>query len=60
MPWPYADQAGIVKKWADKYNIDIKIVQADYVETINQFTAAQREGVDRQAQGAGRATTAAS
>lgn len=45
MPWPYADQAGIVKKWADKYGIDIKIVQADYVETINQFTAGKVDGV---------------
>ena len=26
MPWDYADKKGIVKKWADKYNIDIEIV----------------------------------
>ena len=45
MPWPYADQAGIVKKWADKYNIDLKIVQADYVESINQYTAGKVVGV---------------
>ena len=33
MPWPYAQQAGIVKKWADKYGIKINIVQVnDYVE----------------------------
>ncbi|MBC7519541.1 MAG: lipid kinase, partial [Sandarakinorhabdus sp.] len=23
MPWPYAQQAGIVKKWADKYGVKI-------------------------------------
>ncbi|MBW8745242.1 MAG: lipid kinase, partial [Sphingomonas sp.] len=32
MPWPYAQQAGIVKKWADKYGLKINIVQVnDYV-----------------------------
>ena len=40
MPWPYADQAGIVKKWADKYGVQIKVVQVnDYVESLNQFNA---------------------
>jgi len=46
MPWPYADQAGIVKKWADKYGVDIKVVQInDYVESLNQFTAGKIDGV---------------
>lgn len=46
MPWPYAEQAGIVKKWADKYGIEIDIVQVnDYVESVNQFTAGQIDGV---------------
>ncbi|GLS89877.1 lipid kinase [Psychromonas marina] len=40
MPWDYGDASGIVKKWADKYDIDIEIVQVnDYVESINQYTA---------------------
>jgi NitT/TauT family transport system substrate-binding protein len=40
MPWDYADQSGILKKWADKYGIEIKLTQVnDYVESINQFTA---------------------
>ncbi len=40
MPWPYAKEAGIVKKWADKYGISIDVVQInDYVESINQYTA---------------------
>jgi NitT/TauT family transport system substrate-binding protein len=46
MPWPYAQQVGIVKKWADKYKIKIKIVQVnDYVESINQYTAGKLDGV---------------
>lgn len=40
MPWDYGAASGIVKKWADKYDIDIDIVQInDYVESINQYTA---------------------
>ena len=40
MPWPYAEQAGIVKKWGDKYGITIKFVQVnDYIESVNQYTA---------------------
>jgi len=46
MPWPYAEQAGIVKKWADKYGIEITFVQVnDYVESVNQYTAGKLDGV---------------
>jgi len=46
MPWPYAQQAGIVKKWEDKYGIKINIVQVnDYVESVNQYTAGKFDGV---------------
>src|SRR5690606_15777941 len=46
MPWPYAQQAGIVKKWADKYGITINIVQVnDYVASVNQYTAGKFDGV---------------
>jgi NitT/TauT family transport system substrate-binding protein len=46
MPWPYAEQAGIVKKWADKYGVKIKIVQVnDYVESLNQFSAGKVDAV---------------
>lgn len=46
MPWPYAEQAGIVEKWADKYDIEIDIVQVnDYVESVNQYTAGRFDGV---------------
>ncbi len=46
MPWPYADQAGILKKWADKYGVRIKVVQVnDYVESLNQFSAGKVDAV---------------
>lgn len=45
MPWSYAAEKGIVKKWADKYGIDIDVVQInDYVESVNQYTAGQFDG----------------
>ena len=43
MPWDYAQSSGILKKWADKYGIKIQLVQVnDYVESINQYTAARQ------------------
>ena len=46
MPWPYAEQSGILKKWADKYGVKIKLVQVnDYVESLNQYTAGKLDGV---------------
>ena len=46
MPWPYAQQAGIVKTWADKYHVKIRLVQVnDYVESLNQYTAGKLDGV---------------
>ena len=46
MPWLYAEQSGILKKWADKYGIEIKLTQFnDYIESINQYTAGQFDGV---------------
>jgi NitT/TauT family transport system substrate-binding protein len=46
MPWPYAQESGILKKWADKYGISIEAVAFnDYVESINQYTAGAFDGV---------------
>ena len=46
MPWPYAADAGVVKKWGDKYGIKINVVQInDYVESLNQFTAGKIDAV---------------
>lgn len=40
MPWGYGDTDGIIKKWADKYDIEINVTQInDYIESINQYTA---------------------
>lgn len=40
MPWPWAADTGIVKKWADKYGIEIEVIEvADYSTSINQYTA---------------------
>ena len=40
MPWGYAADTGIVKKWADKYGISIEVKQFnDYADLINQYTA---------------------
>lgn len=45
IPWDYGDTQGIVDKWADKYDIDIDVVQInDYIESINQYTAGQYDG----------------
>ena len=46
MPWGYLDESGIMDKWADRYGIDVEIVQInDYVESINQYTAGAFDGV---------------
>ena len=46
MPWAYGAEKGIVKKWADKYDIEIEVVQInDYIESINQYTAGSFDAV---------------
>lgn len=44
-PWPYAQQSGILKKWADKYNIEIDLKRADYIPSIEAYVAGQADGV---------------
>ena len=45
MPWDYAQQQGIVDKWAKKYGIEVELVQVnDYIESINQYTAGKFDG----------------
>ncbi|MDH4945078.1 putative urea ABC transporter substrate-binding protein [Sulfurimonas sp. C5] len=45
MPWDYAQQKGIVDKWAKKYGIEIELVQVnDYIESINQYTNGKFDG----------------
>ncbi|MEL7178386.1 MAG: putative urea ABC transporter substrate-binding protein [Pseudomonadota bacterium] len=46
MPWGYLEESGIMDRWADKYGIDVEIVQInDYIESINQYTAGEFDGV---------------
>lgn len=46
MPWGYLEESGIMDKWAEKYGIDVEIVQInDYIESINQYTAGAFDGV---------------
>lgn len=45
MPWGYASDEKILKKWANKYGIEIEVTQVnDYIESINQYTAGQFDG----------------
>lgn len=45
-PWAYAEEKGIVDKWADKYGIDIEVTLVnDYIESINLYTAGQFDAV---------------
>lgn len=46
MPWEYAGAEGIVDRWAERYGIEIDVVQVnDYIESINQYTAGQFDAV---------------
>jgi NitT/TauT family transport system substrate-binding protein len=39
-PWGYAYDSGIIKKWGDKYGIEIEMTLVnDYIESINLYTA---------------------
>lgn len=41
-PWGYAQDSGIIKKWADKYGIEIEMALInDYIESINLYTAGE-------------------
>ncbi len=41
MPWDYAGSSGILKKWADKYGIEIELVRMDYIPSVEAFVAQQ-------------------
>ncbi|MES2825328.1 MAG: putative urea ABC transporter substrate-binding protein [Pseudomonadota bacterium] len=41
-PWQYAQDSGILKKWADKHGIEIKLTLInDYIESINLYITGQ-------------------
>ena len=42
MPWDYADAEGILKKWGDKYNVNLKLMpKMDYIASIEAYVAGQ-------------------
>jgi NitT/TauT family transport system substrate-binding protein len=43
MPWPYGAEAGVIKKWADKYGIEIEVRQADYIPSIEAYVAGKAD-----------------
>ena len=44
-PWGYAEHAGILEKWADKYGIEIELRRMDYVASIEAYAAEKVDGV---------------
>src|SRR6516164_5703755 len=38
-PYYYMDKSGILKKWADKYGINIKVQRFDYAPSLDAFVA---------------------
>jgi NitT/TauT family transport system substrate-binding protein len=41
MPWDYAGHSGILKKWADKYGIEIDLVRMDYIPSVEAYVGKQ-------------------
>jgi NitT/TauT family transport system substrate-binding protein len=45
MPWGYAADSGIMKKWADRYGITVEVTRVDsYLQSIDQYTAGAFDG----------------
>jgi NitT/TauT family transport system substrate-binding protein len=44
MPWDYAGNSGILKKWADKYGITIKLERMDYLPSVEAYVAKVVDG----------------
>jgi len=38
-PYAYMEKSGILKKWADKYGVDIKVQRFDYAPSLDAFVA---------------------
>lgn len=38
-PWDYANKSGILKKWAEKYGIQIDLIRMDYIPSVEAYTA---------------------
>lgn len=45
MPWYYINETGLMDKWAEKYGIEVELVQInDYIEPINMYAAGRFDG----------------
>ncbi len=38
-PWYYMAKSGILRKWADKYNVNIRVQRFDYAPSLDAFVA---------------------
>ena len=38
-PWQYMAKSGILKRWADKYNVNIRVQRFDYAPSLEAFVA---------------------
>ena len=38
-PYHYMNKSGILRKWADKYNVAIKVQRFDYAPSLDAFVA---------------------
>jgi len=38
-PWYYMAKSGVLKKWADKYNVSIRVQRFDYAPSLDAFVA---------------------
>ena len=46
VPWDYAQEAGIIDKWADRFGIEIEVVQFNsYLESLRQFREGKYQAV---------------
>jgi NitT/TauT family transport system substrate-binding protein len=45
MPWDYAGTSGVLKKWADRNDVEIELVRMDYIPSVEAYVAKQVAGV---------------
>ena len=45
MPHYFAKDTGIYKKWGDKYDVDIDVVEMDYIPSVEAYVAQQVDAV---------------
>jgi len=38
-PWYYMAKSGVLKKWADKYNVSVRVQRFDYAPSLDAFVA---------------------